>query len=1142
MEAYSGFRLESDIKKGGNNGLNKADLTSKDVFYTKDEFRTFIKESRMYGVNIVPEFDTPAHALALTKVRPDLRTGTSGRENDHLDLKNQYESCVNFVKSIFNEYMEDENQNPVFDQDTTIHIGADEYTADKEAYRRFSDEMLKFVQASGRKARIWGSLSSLTGTTPVIAKDVQMNLWNTGWANMDKMYEQGFDLINCDDGQYYIVPNAGYYYDYLNDGVIYNNPLNRQNTYIPNGDAQMLGGAFALWNDMIDEYDNGISEYDAYDRMRNAIPLFGAKAWGKNKKDLDAAKATRSLLNDAPNTNFTYQVDCVDDQYLNATMNELKDASSNQVDLINGKNSSLVKEDGRSVLQLKGNESYLSTSLETIGLHTDLRVKVKRISDAKDEQILFESPYGSIKAVQKGTGNVGFSRENHDYSFNYTLPVNEWVELEFKNEQNRATLLVNGQVVDCIGDGEKVHGRPLLATTMIPMQTIGSKTHAFNGYVDDVRVGKDATYHSTMELDYLVYTANAILNKENEATLKPLIQQANAICETFNPTEEEIRGSYDALQTAIQKIPYEKADYSAIQAYVALTKDLSVFTKESVATVQRVLQNIRYELPKACQSTVDAYEQSLRTALDQLEEKKVRDAKFVDHALIIPTASSYQDAGSAPDKAFDNDPDTMWHSKWSINGSHWFNIEFKDPQTIDGIEYLPRKIGENGNLTNYEILVSDNGKDYRSIKTGHLANNHDKKIITFDTVTTKHVRINFNNCPNGNGSAAEINVRLASTTPDLKGLQAAIDAEKTVKNVGYTTESWTDFTNTIKDAMTLVQNEQADINAVEQMKVQLQVKRVALRLEKQSIQPMYMSATLNDKVSMNVYLSIDQSVLEDENAYVEFKVNDTTKRIAVKGLQANKDGLYKVSMPLYARQMSDDVTFLTHTAKQEQTYHYSIVEYANTVLAKKPTKEVKECVEAMLNYGANAQTYFQYHVENLANKGITNKEYETVTQEAFAPYAMQVSGEVAGMKYGASNLRLLSEVALRHHFKVTPAIKEAYQNGTMKVFLVLNDTEKELTPTFYDNDKMFVEVENIYAEDYDQTFRVEVRDFTNNTTLSVNASVFSYANEMFKKQDAKAETLDIVKAMYVYNKKAQAYKNSLTPEFDKGEEGTDIVK
>ena len=86
MSAYAAFRLESDVKEGGNNGLNKADLTAKDVFYTKDEFRDFIQTSRKMGVNMVPEIDTPAHSLAFTKVRPDLRNGTYGRENDHLNL------------------------------------------------------------------------------------------------------------------------------------------------------------------------------------------------------------------------------------------------------------------------------------------------------------------------------------------------------------------------------------------------------------------------------------------------------------------------------------------------------------------------------------------------------------------------------------------------------------------------------------------------------------------------------------------------------------------------------------------------------------------------------------------------------------------------------------------------------------------------------------------------------------------------------------------------------------------------------------------------------------------------------------------------------------------------------------------------
>lgn len=135
-----------------------------------------------------------------------------------------------------------------------------------------------------------------------------------------------------------------------------------------------------------------------------------------------------------------------------------------------------------------GDKSYVSTSFNIVGLNNDLHVKVKHDSSSKDEQILFESSYGAIKAVQKETGKAGLSRENHDYSFDYELPVNQWVELEFKNRKEVIELYVNGQLVDILDD-EQVNGKLLKATMMIPFERIGSKEHAFVGYVDDIRLG-----------------------------------------------------------------------------------------------------------------------------------------------------------------------------------------------------------------------------------------------------------------------------------------------------------------------------------------------------------------------------------------------------------------------------------------------------------------------------------------------------------------------------------------------------------------------------------------------------------------------------------------------------------------------------
>lgn len=852
MTAYSAFRLENDtVKEGGyltdaeGNPLTvdgeelqyEQDLTSTDLWYTKEEFKNFIQESRELGVNIVPEIDTPAHSLALTKVLPELRYGTSGRQNDHLDLVDSYDQCLAFVQTIFSEYLDE----GVFDQDTIVHIGADEYNASSEAYRKFVNDMIDFVEETGRQARVWGSFTAASQGEDIDAEGVQINLWNFGYANMDKMYEDGFDLINCNDGNYYIVPNAGYYYDYLSDGTMYNLAINTiSGVTIPAGDKQMVGGAFAVWNDMTDYLDNGVSEYDVYDRISN-MSLFAAKLWGKGDLDLTGAQARSEELGDAPRTNFGYEVDSATDEYMNLPMDELKDTSANNFAVNEGENASIVEVDGKNALELNGGTSYITTGLETAGLGNDLRVKVKRTSDSTDEQILFESPYGSIKAVQAETGKVGFSRERYDYSFNYTLPLNEWVELEFKNQQNSILLYVNGELVDTIGDGERVEGRPLLATMMFPMSVIGSETNSFIGYVDDVRIGVNADFASTMSLDYAIWSAVSILDESNTDTLTPLIEEGKAVLTQYNPDAAEIARLTEELNNAVAASDYETADYSRIEAYKSLVTDLSAFTDESAANVTRVLESIRYGLPASMQDVVDGYEKALVDAIDALETKPLTNLYYVDQSTMTATASSYQQDGSNPSNVLDGNPSTMWHTNWNITTMpHWIDLQMSEPTEIAGLVYTPRQTGTNGNVTSYEIQVLVDGK-YVTRATGTLPNNSETKEITFDPITTTNVRLVYNQAVNNNGSAAELQVVRANISADTEGLQAAVENAKTLMNQldkdAYTDESWSALESVIAAAEELLGQEDPDANDVANMIYDIQKAVTELRLKDKAEDP-----------------------------------------------------------------------------------------------------------------------------------------------------------------------------------------------------------------------------------------------------------------------------------------------------------------
>lgn len=496
LDAYSAFRMESDIKNDEGEGI-----TAQDLYYTKDEFRQLITDSRAIGVNIVPEFDFPAHSLAVTSVFDELAVTYINPSNnrsyaDHFDLSNP--KSTELIKDIWDEYLDGDN--PVFDEQTTINVGADEYTYNKEDYRKFADTILKYIQQDkGRTVRIWGSLSSITGTTPVYSENVQMYIWNTGWANPSAMLEQGYDLININDGSVYIVPGANYYYDYLNPTSIYNNwkPNVIGGTTIAETQEQMIGGAYAIWNDLIDTRDNGIYEYDVFDRFYTPVASFSEKLWGEGTEKTAAEVAeTFEKTSTAPGTNPYCEVKTPENQetYVEYSFTDGKDLSGNGYDL---KDSSAnvsyteITSDNKA-LELKGGESYVETPIEYLPTDTELTVRVKRTSNSTGEQILFESDYQptngagkyAIQAVQADTGKVGFVRGARTYTFDYELPVGEWVTLTFKGEQNFASLYVNGELVDQLGSTAALAMR---ATLTSPFSRIGSKTNAFIGLIDYVK-------------------------------------------------------------------------------------------------------------------------------------------------------------------------------------------------------------------------------------------------------------------------------------------------------------------------------------------------------------------------------------------------------------------------------------------------------------------------------------------------------------------------------------------------------------------------------------------------------------------------------------------------------------------------------
>lgn len=291
-KTYAAFRLESELFP---------ELTAKDGSYGKDEFRQFQKDAAKMGVNIIPEIDIPAHSLAFAHYRKEFGSEKYGM--DHLDLFN--ENLYPFLDSLFTEYLEGED--PVF-VGKQVNIGTDEYSnAEKavvEKFRYLTDRYIRFVESFGKQAMVWGALTHAKGDTPVKSENVIMNCWYNGYANPADMKALGYELVSIPDGAVYIVPAAGYYYDYLNLPYLYNSwsPAQIGNQKFEDKDPVIRGGMYAVWNDVV---GNGISVEDIHHRSYPGMQVIAASTWSPTYKTVpfEEFNHKRTLLAEAPGVN-----------------------------------------------------------------------------------------------------------------------------------------------------------------------------------------------------------------------------------------------------------------------------------------------------------------------------------------------------------------------------------------------------------------------------------------------------------------------------------------------------------------------------------------------------------------------------------------------------------------------------------------------------------------------------------------------------------------------------------------------------------------------------------------------------------------------------------------------------------------------
>ena len=451
-QTYAAFRLECETYPG---------LTARDGHYTKKEFIHFQEEAAERFVEIIPEIDIPAHSLAFSHYKPELGSKEYGM--DHLNLS--HPEVYSFVDALFKEYLDGEN--PVF-RGPRVHIGTDEYSNKKkevvEQFRAFTDHYIKFVEGFGKQACVWGALTHAAGETPVKSDNVIMYAWYNGFANPKDMVQQGYNLISIPDGLTYIVPLAGYYWDYLNTERLYKQwtPAHVADVVFEEKDPAIIGGMFAVWNDIV---GNGISVKDIHHRIFPALQTIAVKTWNIAPAfSYTEFETKRQKLSEAPDVN--------------------------QLGRIGDDENSLVYE---TASVTPGSELPYTE----IGYGYTITFDMEAANENYGTE-LFRSPNAVFYLADPVKGMFGFSRDGYMNTFAFRPYPGEKISVKITGDALSTSLFINGQLIERMGiekrylnEAEKQNN--FIRTLVFPLKNAGN----FKSKITNLKVYNRLCSHGT---------------------------------------------------------------------------------------------------------------------------------------------------------------------------------------------------------------------------------------------------------------------------------------------------------------------------------------------------------------------------------------------------------------------------------------------------------------------------------------------------------------------------------------------------------------------------------------------------------------------------------------------------------------------
>lgn len=153
-------------------------------------------------------------------------------------------------------------------------------------------------------------------------------------------------------------------------------------------------------------------------------------------------------------------------------------------------------------------------------------------------------------------------------------------------------------------------------------------------------------------------------------------------------------------------------------------------------------------------------------------------------------------------RAVDGNVNTIWHTNYRTdaksNDKHYITFESSEEMTVNGLRYLPRQVGVNGIITEYEIYAGNDLNNLSLVTTGTWNLNKDWKITQFPEIHAKYIRLKSKKAGSDISgslfaSAAEVRLTYKNTQDENKGkadVLALYNELTSLSALDYTPESF----------------------------------------------------------------------------------------------------------------------------------------------------------------------------------------------------------------------------------------------------------------------------------------------------------------------------------------------------------------